>query len=92
MTRRWHRRDDVLWRRTLEGIVVARPERDGPDPVTIGGGGVAVWECLDRPRSTAELVDALVATFTADRDTVERDVEVLLTDLERHGYVTRTRL
>lgn len=84
---RWRRRPEVLWRRTLDAVVVARPERDGGDPLTIAGGGVAVWELLDAPRRLDEVVELLSTTYDADPAAVERDVAALLADLEAQGYV-----
>lgn len=77
----------MLWRRALDGVIVARPEWRGPDPVTVTGGGAAVWELLDRPRTRDELVAILVDAYGADPAVVDRDVAALLADLEQQGYV-----
>jgi hypothetical protein len=88
----WRRRDDVLWRRTLDSLVLLRPEPDGGDPVVVSGGGPPVWDLLEEPRRLHELVTDLAEEFGADSAVVEADVAALLRDLESRGFVRGDRV
>jgi hypothetical protein len=85
----WRRRSDVLWRRSLDSVIVLRPEADGGDSLIIGGSGAAVWDGLDEPRAFADLVADLAASYGTEPDVVADDVAALLADLEAAGYVER---
>jgi hypothetical protein len=79
----WRRRDDVLWRRTLDAVLLFPPGAD--EPLTVAGSGALVWDLLAEPATLTELVDALASVYGDDPDTravIERDVATLLTDLE----------
>jgi hypothetical protein len=86
----WRRRSDALWRRSLDTVIVLRPEADGGDSLTIGGSGAAVWDGLAEPRSLADLVADLSEYYAADPAVVTDDVAALLADLEAAGYVERS--
>lgn len=70
----------------LEGEAVILSLADGVyyglDPV-----GALVWGLMDRPRSVAELVDAVVAEYEVDAATAERDLLVLLGEMAARGLV-----
>ena len=55
------------------------------EPITIAGSGTAVWELLDRPRTTEELVEELSRRYATDRATVRRDLDDLLGPLASAG-------
>ena len=84
----WRRRDDVLWRRSLDAVILLHVGAD--DPLTLPGTGAAVWDLLEEPASLAELVALLAEAYEEDPAVVEHDVTTLLTDLEALGAVTRT--
>lgn len=54
----------------------------GLDPV-----GTLVWRLLDRPRSVAELRDAVVREYEVEPERCEADLRALLSDLARRGLV-----
>jgi len=54
----------------------------GLDPV-----GTRVWRLLDRPRSVAELRDAVVSEYEVEPERCEADLLALLSDLARRGLV-----
>ncbi|HEX6747381.1 MAG TPA: PqqD family protein [Longimicrobium sp.] len=53
----------------------------------LDGVGARVWELLRRPRSVAELRDALTAEYDVDPDTAWRDLLVLLGELAERRLV-----
>ena len=44
---RWQRCPGVLWRHTLDSIVLLAPTAD--EPITVSGSGRAVWDRLATP-------------------------------------------
>ena len=54
----------------------------GLDPV-----GTLVWRMLDRPRSVAELRDAVVREYEVEPERCEADLLALLSELARRGLV-----
>ncbi len=83
----WRRRDDVLWRRSLDAVILLPVGVD--DPMTLPGTGASVWDLLEEPASLAELVAILADAYEEDPTVVEHDVRTLLTELEGLGAVTR---
>ncbi len=55
---RWQRSPHVLWRRSLDAVVLVAPGRDAPRVLT--GLAPVVWELLAEERS----VEAMVATLS----------------------------
>jgi hypothetical protein len=49
--------------------------------------GAAVWRMLDRPRTVAELRDAVLAEFEVEPGECEADLIALLHELESHALV-----
>lgn len=76
----WRRREDALWRRSLDAVIVFPVGAD--DPVTVSGSGAVVWDLLAEPATLDDLVDALVEVYDADRATIATDVAALLAQLE----------
>ena len=81
----WRRRDDVLWRRSLDAVILMPVGAD--DALTLPGTGAAVWDLLVEPATLGELVAVLAEAYGADPSVVEHDVRGLLTDLESLGAV-----
>jgi hypothetical protein len=86
---RWRRSSPVLWRRTLDAVVVLRADDREADPTTISGGGAGVWELLTFAPTTDELVAELADRFQADAEVVADDVVRLLAELADRGLVER---
>ena len=80
---RWRRQPGATWRQSLRGVVVLAPGAD--EPLTIAGSGGAVWELLDRPRTTEELAEELSSRYATDPATVRRDLDGLLEQLATAG-------
>jgi len=82
----WRRRDDVLWRRSLDAVILMPVGAE--EPVTLPGTGAAVWDLLEEPATLAELVAILADAYDdADPAAVDHDVRALLAELERLGAV-----
>ena len=79
------RRGDVLWRRTLDGVLIRR--RGDPEVVLLAGTGVALWETLDSPRPVADLAARLATAHDADRREVERDLGGIVDELVASGVL-----
>jgi hypothetical protein len=85
----WRRRDDVLWRRSLDAVILLPVGAD--EPVTLPGTGALVWDLLEEPASLAVIVATLTEVYAdADATVVEHDVATLLAELEDLGAVTRS--
>jgi hypothetical protein len=85
----WCRRDDVLWRRSMDAVALLPV--GASEPVTLPGTGAAVWDLLEEPATLDELVAALTEVFVADRDTIARDVGDLLAELESLAAIEAAR-
>jgi hypothetical protein len=83
----WCRRDDVLWRRSLDAVILLPTEAE--EPVTLPGTGAVVWDLLEEPTTLAELVETLTALYGEAPSVVEHDVATLLAELEDLGAVTQ---
>jgi hypothetical protein len=83
--RRWHRHPHVLWRRSLDAILVL--PRGSAEPVTLTGTGPEIWELLEEPCSTDVMVAVLAERHAADPVVVTGDVTELLEELLQRGAV-----
>jgi hypothetical protein len=79
----FRRRADVLWRRSLDAVVVL--PIDAEDPITVAGTGVDVWELLDTWRTVEGIAELLAPRYDADPDVVAGDVAVLVEQLRDGG-------
>jgi hypothetical protein len=69
------RREAVLWRAVVDGVVVVTLASD--DEVFLGGGAARVWELLEQPRSVDELASLIAGAPIADvTAVVERLIEL----------------
>ena len=84
----FRRRADVLWRRSLDAVVVL--PRGVDDPITIAGTGVDVWELLDTWRTVDALADLLASRYDADASTIAPDVSALIGQLRDAGALDPT--
>ena len=83
----WRRRPDVLWRRSLDAVILL-PE-DAADPFHLVGTGPDVWELLAEPRTLDALVAVLATMYEADPDVVRSDVATVLDRLVDSGALER---
>jgi hypothetical protein len=70
--------------------VVVRGTVD-PEPVTLAGTGVAIWDALERPRSLDDLAGTLATMFAIDIDRVRCDLTPVLDDLVARGVLEVAR-
>lgn len=86
MTERAFVRSPVALSRTVAGEVlvtaVGHQEVDRLSPTA-----VAVWALLEEPATIDTVVDELTRVFDAPRERIADDVEALLADLDRRGWV-----
>jgi len=86
---RWVRRPFLLSREIAGIVVLAHPEIDGGDPITITSPGSVVWGLLDTPSTLEELTDLIADGFDADPKVVRSDLEALLAQLVEQRMVIR---
>lgn len=84
--RRYVRSERVLWRRTVDGVVVL--PIDHGDYFDLTGTGVALWEVLAMPRTVDEAAAELLSRFDGAPEAVVADLAPVLEDLIRRGAVT----
>jgi hypothetical protein len=80
---RIRRRPDVLWRRSLDSVVVLPAGAD--EVITLAGTGPAVWELLAEWRTRDDIVEALARAYGSTVAVVSADLEPLLAELEARG-------
>jgi Coenzyme PQQ synthesis protein D (PqqD) len=80
MTDRLVRSPNVLWRRTLRGVVL-RPV--GGKAVMLDGSGWLVWDALAAPATLEELSDQLAARTGGEAKIIAADVQPVLDQLVR---------
>lgn len=85
MTVRWSRHPAALWRRSAGRVVLLPPGDD--EPVVLSATGAAIWEVLDRPRTTEQLTTDLAEVFQADPARIRADVEPFLDELHARGAI-----
>ena len=72
---------------TRQVWVILAPERVlAPDEIA-----VEVLQLCDGVRSVEEMIEALAAKYTAERDAIATDVIVMLQDLADKGFLTEAR-
>ena len=79
------RRADVLWRATLDGVLI-RP-LGATEVVKLAGTGLALWAALEEPASFDEVCAGLAATHDADADTIATDLWPVINDLADRGVL-----
>ncbi len=82
---RWHRCPEVLWRRSLDAVVLLAPGH--AEPVTLAGSGPALWELLVEPGTVAQLATVLARDHDADPDTIEADIVPVIERLADLGAI-----
>jgi pyrroloquinoline quinone biosynthesis protein D len=72
---------------TRQRWVILAPERVlAPDDIA-----VEILQLCDGNRSVADIIDLLVAKYTAPRDDIGTDVVAMLQDLADKGFLTQAR-
>jgi hypothetical protein len=83
---RWRRREDVVNRTVVDGVLVLGPT--GAEPVTLEGTALTVWQALEEPRSLDDLVRILSEQFSP-APSLGSDVAGLLVELEAAGLISQ---
>ena len=65
--------------------------RDGKHPITLQGTGVALWEMLEAPHTTAELISEMADRFGVEGSVVGADLEQALGHLVAEGLIEVAR-
>lgn len=78
-------RGAVLWRATLDGVLVRVPGAD--EVVALEGTGGAVWAALDQPVPFAELCRRLAVGHDATAEEIATDLHPVLEDLADRSVV-----
>jgi hypothetical protein len=85
---RIRRHPGVLWRRSLDAVVLLPP--GNAESYTLGGTGPVIWELLGDWRSEEDLVASLAEMFGADPAVVGRDLAPVLAALSERGALERS--
>jgi hypothetical protein len=85
LSQRFWRRSDVLWRRSLDTVLVV--PAGGSEPVTLAGTGPAVWALLATPVMVSELSRVLARDYGEDPSVIEADLVPVLEKLAALGVV-----
>lgn len=84
---RYRRSSEALERSFGGEVLLALPERE--DVELLSGTASSVWLLLAAPTSAEDIVKRLARDFAVDLETVKADVEPLLRQLERGGWIER---
>jgi hypothetical protein len=84
MTHRLVRAPNVLWRRTVRGVVL-RPV--GGNTIMLNGSGWLVWDGLASPATLEELSEHLAARTRGKAKIIAADVQPVVDELSRIGAV-----
>lgn len=80
--------EDVLSRRTVDGVVLLRVQ--GGEPVVVTGGGATLWNLLERGIvGQQEAASAVAATYAAPPELVAEELGEVIDDLQRRGFLVR---
>jgi hypothetical protein len=80
----WRRAETVLWRRTLDGVIVLA-ELDGAEPVALRGPAAEIWELLGQPVSVAALTTTLATRYRVPVSEIAADVDRTIDELSELG-------
>lgn len=82
---RWVRSSRVLHRSGGFGVVALA--RDGVAPITLQGTGVALWEMLADPHTSAELISEMADRFGVETSVIGDDLNDALGQLVGAGLI-----
>jgi hypothetical protein len=83
----YRRRPEVLWRRSLDAVVLLPP--GVAEPVTLAGTGPELWELLAEAHTLEDLAATLGTRHEADPGVVHADLEPIVARLVDAGAVER---
>jgi hypothetical protein len=79
------RSPDVLWRRTLDGVVLLPPS--APSPIHVVGAGWPIWQLLAEPIPRDELIDTIVSLYDDRPPGLEADLSHVIDQLTEVGAI-----
>jgi hypothetical protein len=79
------RRPDVRYRIVEDEAVIVKQEAG--ELVVVNETGASILELADGSRSVGEIVDAIVARYDVERETLEGDLLRFLADLDEAGVI-----
>lgn len=86
-TSKLRRSQGVVWRRTMDGIVVLPAHAD--EPIALLGAAASVWELLAEPLTASEVVAALASHYEVAPEQVTSEIRATLDGLLRRGALCR---
>jgi coenzyme PQQ synthesis protein D (PqqD) len=78
-------RADVLWRRTLDRVVILVPASG--EFLTLQATGSDLWSAIEPPAPLGEVAERLAAIYGAPTAQIVADIEPVLQELRRRGAV-----
>ena len=79
-------RADVLWRRTLDRVVILVPTSG--EFLTLQATGSDLWSAIEPPASLGEVAERLAAIYGVPAGQIVSDIEPVLQELRQRGAVT----
>lgn len=79
------RTNQVVWQESDKDIII-RSTRNGTE-YSVQNVGADIWLVCDGENSFADIVELLLAAYEVDRDTLQRDLTIFLTDLQTKGLI-----
>lgn len=79
--RLYSRHSDVLWRRTLDGVILLPPQAASATHIT--SPGELIWATLESPVTLNQICAIVGEHFAVPAASVANDVRTLLNDLDR---------
>lgn len=83
----YRRSPDALERRLTDGVVVLGPAP--ASPLALAGTARVLWEALEAPRTSEQLVAEMQQRFRGDPERIRQDVTATLDHLRRSGVLER---
>jgi hypothetical protein len=80
----WRRAETILWRRTLDGVLVLGPS-ESAEPVALRGPAADIWELLSEPATVAAIGEALADGYGVPVDRIAPDVQRAVAALSEVG-------
>jgi coenzyme PQQ synthesis protein D (PqqD) len=87
-TMRWCRSARVVWRRTLDGVIVL-PILEAAEPIALRGSAADIWDLLAEPMTSEDLIAVLAAAHGVSELSVAADVDGALVSLSELGALCR---
>lgn len=82
---RYRRSRNILSRTYANEVVLASPDDETFE--LLSGPAADAWTLLSETPSEAQIVQTLADAYGASKETVAKDIRVLLEDLQRRGFI-----